>query len=289
MTLLSCTSPRGRSGAAAGLPLPWAAGRRTVPGMAGGLGTGWGAPPRWAWVVMVVGVVALLVLTPLAVRRGTVPAAEPGPVAGPGTTSAAPTSSAATSTSAAVEGTSVEVAVLGGSYVGTDAATDWPQVLGTQNGWEVTSFAADGSGFVADEESVTAIGARVDRVVAAEPDVVVLVGGRDDVEQPPSVVQEAAQDVLTRLRAGLPEATVLVVGVLWAGEPVGFLTTIDNALRGVAARAGVPFADARGEGWLDGGDEPLTTPDGGQLTEAGEQVVAERVGSALITAGVPAG
>jgi len=252
--------------------------------MVGGLGSGWGTPPRWAWVVMVVGVVALLVLTPLALRRGTVPASATD--AGDLPRSTSPTGTTAAETG----GAGLQVAVLGGSYVAAEGTgTAWPELLGTQEGWEVTSFAVDGSGFVVEAEPGSTLGARVDEVVAAEPDVVVVAGGRDDVRQAPSVVQPAALDVVTRLRSELPEATVLVVGVLWAGQPVGYLTTIDNALRGVAAEAGVPFADARGEAWLDAGDEALTTPDAGGLTAAGHQLVADRVGAALRAAGVPVG
>ena len=253
--------------------------------MAGGTGGGWEAPPRWAWVVMVVGVVALLVLTPMAARRGGGAAADTSRTAAPATTSAAPTTPAEPE-----DGGGVQVAVLGGSYVAGDGtSTPWPELLATQQSWEVTAFAAEGGGFVAEVQPGTTIGTRVDAVVEAAPDVVVVVGGRDDIRQEPGVVQPAAREVVTRLREGLPDATVLVVGALWSGDPLGFLTTIDNALRGVATELRVPFADARGEAWLDGGDEPLTTPDGAQLTEAGNRVVAERVGAALLAAGVPAG
>ena len=268
--------------------------------MVGGLGSGWGTPPRWAWVVMVAGVVALLVLTPLAVRRGAVDPAS-ADTGRPVAPTSSPPSGASPSAGAETAGTSaertgtgptagddVEVAVLGGSWVAAgDDEEGWPELLAEQTGWSVTSFAVEGGGFVEEAEAGTTLGARVDEVVAAAPDVVVVAGGRDDVAQPPGVVQPAARDVLDQLSTGLPDATVLVVGVLWAGEPAGYLTTIDNALRGVAGETGAAFADARGEGWLDAAGEPLTSADGGQLTSAGEEVLADRVGAALATAGVP--
>jgi lysophospholipase L1-like esterase len=117
---------------------------------------------------------------------------------------------------------------------------------------------------------------------------VVVEGGHDDYDQPPSVVQPAARDVLTRLRAGLPTAKLLVVGVLWPGRPAGYVTTINTALGGVAGEVGAPFADALGEGWLVVTGEPLTSPDGTHLTTAGHQLVAQRVGAALVAAGIPA-
>ena len=188
----------------------------TVPDVVGGLGSGWGTPPRWAWVVMVAGVVALLVLTPRALRRGTVDPASSGagdPAAA--SSSSSPTGAGPIGTAGAeTAGEDVQVAVLGGSLVAApDGAEGWPVLLGEQTGWSVTAYAVEGGGLV--EE--------------AEP---------------------------------------------------------DTTLRGVAGEAGVPFADARGEGWLDDAVLPLTTAYGTRLSDAGDRVVAERVGAALTAAGV---
>jgi lysophospholipase L1-like esterase len=258
------------------------------------LGTGWGTPPRWAWVVMVVGLVTLVVLTPIAMRRGTVPAGSVGFPAATPTTGAVPESPSATPTSGAPTGDRPTIAVLGDSFTADadpatgPAGTEWPELLAQQYPWTVTAFAADGSGFVTEDAPGTAFLARAEQVIAAQPDVVVVAGGHDDVDQPPGVLVPAARQVLTRLRAGLPDARLLVVGVLWSGQPAGYVTADNNALRGLAAEVGAPFADAFGEGWLTAAGQPLVTPDGAHPTAAGQAVIAQHIGAALVAAGVPA-
>lgn len=240
--------------------------------------------PRWAWVTIVVGLIVLVVLTPIAVRRGAVPATGLAQSqGGPRATAASPAAAAR-----------VDIAALGGSFTAGSAMdsgqqSEWPALLTAQQPWTVTPFAVSGAGFVHEDVPGTAIGSQVDRVIAAAPDVVVVAGGHDDARESPAAVQAAARDVLTRLHTGLPDAKLVVIGVLWPGQPAGFVTTINNRLRDLAGEVGATFVDALSEGWLNGSDPPLIGIDGVHPTDEGQAALAEHIGNALLAAGVPGG
>ncbi|GEA86658.1 SGNH/GDSL hydrolase family protein [Cellulomonas cellasea] len=114
-------------------------------------------------------------------------------------------------------------------------------------GWPIAVVdGVGGSGFLAPGEGEP-MPDRVDDVVAAAPEVVVVAGGSNDAFRgyEPAQVQAAATQLLTELRTGLPDATVVVLGpfvsVLLGGTQEDAMTA---AVRGAAEAAGVPFLDA---------------------------------------------
>jgi lysophospholipase L1-like esterase len=242
--------------------------------------------PAWAWIVIVMAVVAFAVMTPFALRRET-PRADQVARA----IAAAESAAAAADASAAAAAARVDIAVLGdsftsGSPMDSGPQARWPALLTSQYPWDVTAYATDGTGFVNQNGYPnTTFGWRVDRVMAAMPDVVVVAGGHDDADQSVAEVRTAAEDVVTRLRDGLPNAKLIVIGALWPGPPPASVTAINDALREVATDAGTTFVDPLAEGWLNDPGE-LIGQDGTHPTDAGHQALARRIGDALIAAGV---
>jgi lysophospholipase L1-like esterase len=129
---------------------------------------------------------------------------------------------------------------------------------------------------------------RVPAVVAADPDVVVVAGGTNDVFQGyrPDDVGRAAQQLLTDLRTGLPAATLVVLGPFPPTfEAVGAPDPTRDAVRAAAESAGAAFLDAGGivaaavhdrSEW-----DRYISPDGLHPNELGYSVLADALAADL--------
>ena len=114
-------------------------------------------------------------------------------------------------------------------------------------GWSIAVVEGfSGSGFVAGGGG-RPMPDRVPAVVAADPDVVVVAGGSNDVfgGYDAQAVGQAATALLTELRAGLPEARIVVVGpfptsLAELAEP----SPVRDAVRAATQTAGAQFVDA---------------------------------------------
>lgn len=120
----------------------------------------------------------------------------------------------------------------------TAAELDWP--VAVVDGVSGSGYVAPGAGRPMPD--------RVERVIAAGPDVVVVVGGTNDAGQgyPPQEVGTAAVDLLDDLRDGLPDATVVVVGPFpTSAEAMLGDHPVADAVRSAADAAGAHYIDAR--------------------------------------------
>jgi lysophospholipase L1-like esterase len=249
-------------------------------------------PPAWAIAALVLGLIAIGIMTPLAMRRGVVPA-DVIAAARASESAAAVASAAARTAAAAAQAARVDIAALGDGYTAGSAMdsgerSEWPALLGATHPWDVTRFAAGGTGFIAGRDTGTDFAARVPGIIAAKPDVVVVEGGHDDAGSPPAEVEAAARAVMTDLRAGLPDAKIVVLGVLWPDSAPGPVFAIDDSLQAVTAEIGGVFVDALRDGWFSGGNRRLIGSDGTNPTDEGHAALAQRIGDALSAAGVPA-
>ncbi len=115
-------------------------------------------------------------------------------------------------------------------------------------GWPIAVVeGVSGSGFLAPGAG-SPMPDRVDAVVAADPDVVVVAGGTNDAFQgyAPADVGAAAGRLLGELRTARPEATILVLGPFPTTlESATAADPTSDAVRVAAEAAGADFLDAR--------------------------------------------
>lgn len=190
-------------------------------------------------------------------------------------------SAAARSSSGAQEPT--RLVVLGDSYSAPSPASDgpeWPQLLAESLGWEATTAAVDGSGYVS-QGSGAAFGARIDGVLEQPADVILVAGGVDDlgVHPMPRIV-ENAEDVVARLARGVDGADVVVVSPFSNDEPGPLTREFSGELQRVASAQDLPYVDATewlvpGDDYF--GDDPARPDDRGQrrIATQMEQALSE--------------
>jgi lysophospholipase L1-like esterase len=171
--------------------------------------------------------------------------------------------------------TTPRLAVIGDSYsAGSNNGVTWPDLLAQKRGWSVQNAAIGGSGYVAGGED--AFPFRAGYVAeATTPDLILVVGSRNDKDEPEKI-RGAATTLFADLKQKAPQAQVVVIGPIWdsTAPPAGVLRA-NAETRAAAEAAGLPFVDALPLGWLN--DSALIQPDGVHPTDAGQQVLADRI------------
>ncbi len=236
--------------------------------------------PPWAILAAIgVALVALIGLVAAAYGFGAATAASAG---SSGSVGSAP--SPDSTGGGPADQSSPVAAFLGDSYTageGADGPGDSFTALAARDlGWVYEPFAIGGTGYVQPSPDLT-YGSRVDAVIAAHPDVVVIAGTRNDLGADPAEVRSAAADVFSRLRAGLPQAEIVVVGPIWTSRSVpADVSALDAAVGDAARAAELPYISALSDPWLDGSPE-LIAPDGIHPTQLGHEVLSRRLVEAL--------
>ena len=250
----------------------------------------WNEPPLWAWVVMVVGSVALAVLLPLGLNRTAPPAdaALQRPAA-----TATPTPSPAVAPPV-TDAPADRVVVIGDGY--TSGTTEgglgpdgWPALLEDRLAEadvpaDVDVTADVGAGFVATGASGLTFGGLADTADLAAADVVVVLGSRDDGPGISDQVAAAAEELLAGVVQRAPEAELVVVGPVWPEDPApaGARNNRD-VIREAATAVGATFVDPIEDAWLV--DEPELLGAGGVYpTDAGHAYLADRLEPAVRSA-----
>ena len=178
---------------------------------------------------------------------------------------------------------------LGDSYtsgwhgIGEDSA-GWPSILGVVRHWSVHDLAVAGTGFVNPGWTDQPIGSEVGAAIALRPGIVFVAGGHNDEDLASGPVALAADRVLDRLAAGLPDAVLVVIGPIWPdGRPKATIVRLRDHLRSRAAGLGALFIDPIAAGWFAGANERFIGPDGTHPTASGYRRIATLVGAALET------
>jgi lysophospholipase L1-like esterase len=178
---------------------------------------------------------------PAASPSATTPPASATPAAGPTSAAPSPTAPAADGPTLAFLGDSLTVGV------GAPPERGYAWQTAERLGWPIALVeGVSGSGFLAPGLG-DPMPDRVPAIVAAQPDVVVVAGGTNDVFWgfPPADVGRAATDLLAELRAGLPDAAVVVLGPLPTSfDAVDAPDPTREAVRAAAEAAGVDYLDA---------------------------------------------
>jgi lysophospholipase L1-like esterase len=170
------------------------------------------------------------------------------PAASPRTTPVVQTSSPAPSggvqASSTAAHTSPVVAFLGDDWTRGTGATEKPKrfttLLCAQLGAQERNFGVDGSGYAKSGLTGGPYASRVDQIVAADPQIVVVSGGRNDSSDAPTTAAEAARNLFATLHEKLPGAVLIAVAPFWGDsdlppEMVALSRAIDD---GVTAAGG---------------------------------------------------
>ncbi|NMR19748.1 SGNH/GDSL hydrolase family protein [Cellulomonas fimi] len=234
----------------------------TAAGRAGAAGPTAPDVTRRRWVIGLVAVLVAVVVGALVWSGRSVPddAAPAGsPTSAAATLEAGPTSSSTSggpgvapqpSADPPIAADAPRIGFLGDSLtegVGAPPERGYAWQTAEQLGWPLAVVdGVSGSGFVAPGLG-RPMPERVDGVVAADPDVVVVAGGTNDAFRgyPADDVEDAAAALLDELDTDLPDATVVVLGPFTSvltGGAGGDATAA--AVRAAAEAAGVEYVDA---------------------------------------------
>jgi hypothetical protein len=169
----------------------------------------------------------------------------------------------------------LRIAIVGDDYAaGVDNRVVWPTLMAERNGWSVDNFALPDAGFAADGKGGHAFTYQVDRAQAANPRIILIVGGIADAGLADAgPISVGAVDAINKIVLGGQQA--LVVGPTWYKTPVPkSVVRVSDAVRKVAENAGVPYLDAV--------DPPLLTrdemrPDLSGPDDDGQSVLADKI------------
>lgn len=211
--------------------------------------------------------------------------AEPAPPA----QSATPAQPAAPDSAApAAPAGPLPVAFLGDGYTagsprGGQGQANYTALLASKDGWKVTNDSVYASGYVADP----ALPTRLQKIVAAEPQLVVVTAGRADDRENPAAVGAAARQLYQDLKTGLPQAKVVVIGPMWIdGDAPARMLAVRDAIRGAATEAQLPFVDPIADRWFIGRDQDGVAANRIDLNDKGNQRLSQLVDEAVKGSGV---
>lgn len=171
----------------------------------------------------------------------------------------------------------VHAAFLGDSYtfgVGANVRTDgYAYRVARAEHWSADVVGLPGSGYVrVAEKDDKRISAGVASVIAAQPQVVVVECGHNDADLGIDLarVEPSALRDLRRLRAGLPDATIVVVGPVWlSGHPDSRVIAVRNAVHAAQRRIpGSLWIDPIAQRWFTGNFERHTGDDATMINYA---------------------
>ncbi len=154
----------------------------------------------------------------------------------------------------------------------------WPRLVAAEYGWKVVNLAVAGTGFMNPGWTGQPVASRVRAAVRARPDIVFIAAGHNNSRWSASTTAAAADAVVTKLRAALPDATIVIIAPIWQdGTPPARCLTLRDRLRRTARANGARFIDPLAEGWFAGSSHRFITADGIHPSDRGHRFIANRV------------
>jgi len=173
------------------------------------------------------------------------------------------------------------MAVLGdsiasGSPEGGNGVKGWPAIVAQTLGLTLFNRGQPGTGYtISFAQGGRPYPARVDEIIRNNPAVVIVEGSRNDLDA--EATKTAATDVLGKLRRGLPQARILVIGPIYSSETNVGTTPVNDAVKAAAASAGLTYVDTVKAGWFTGAAHSLIGSDGVHPTDEGHRYLAELI------------
>lgn len=195
-----------------------------------------------------------------------------------GCASPAAVSTAVTSAASSEE---LRLSVIGDSFTaGSDNDIVWPEILADRHAASLQNAGAGGAGYVAGADLAGTFADQIPDAVSTNPDVVLVVGSENDVDEDPAEVADEADALFATLADEAPTARVVVIGPIWSGDDLpAELYDVDAALADAAASAGLAYVGTLDDGWL--ADPDLLQDDGDHPTDDGQYALADAVEAAL--------
>lgn len=174
------------------------------------------------------------------------------------------------------------IAALGDSMTaGSKNEVIWPTVASEKLGVDVIVKATGGSAYTQERKPLID---QAKLAAVSHPSVIVIAGSIDDRKSSSEAIKAAASEVYAYLKQELPNTRVIVVGPFWDIAPVPGVREANAATKAAAEAAGLPFWDAIAENWLL--DRALIQEDGLHPTDAGQQVIAEKMAAKISETGI---
>ncbi|MBC7402212.1 MAG: SGNH/GDSL hydrolase family protein [Microbacteriaceae bacterium] len=215
---------------------------------------------------------------PIASSASATPSAAP---ATPSTAPAAPSVAPAPVAAASPK----KVLMIGDSIMkgyGLTPGAAWPELISATNGWDLTSLACDGAGFLApgspDECGNTFVD--VSRTAASHtPDLIIIEGSSNDFGQPNPQLLSATVTALTILRSEFPNAEIIGLSTVWSDtEPPAQLADINSQVEQAVIAVGGRYLDI---GQPFGAHPELLQGDDVHPTVAGQVALAAAIQTAI--------
>jgi acyl-CoA thioesterase-1 len=123
----------------------------------------------------------------------------------------------------------------------------WPELISATNGWDLTSLACDGAGFLVPGNSDECGNSFVDvsrSAAALNPDLIIIEGSSNDFGQSNSRLLSATVTALTILRSEFPNAEIIGLSTVWSDtEPPAQLADINSQVQQAVTAVGGRYLD----------------------------------------------
>jgi acyl-CoA thioesterase-1 len=179
----------------------------------------------------------------------------------------------------------LQVLTIGDSVMkgyGLTPGSAWPDLIPSTTGWNVTSKACDGAGFIAPgspEECGDTFGAVIRSASALTPDVVIIQGSSNDFGQSNAELLTATYNAVNAARSAFPKADIIGLSTLWSeSQPPSQLADTNSQVRQAVTAVGGHYLDI---GQPLGGHPELMQDDDVHPTAAGQRVLATAIQSAV--------
>lgn len=212
--------------------------------------------------------------TPSAASASVKSTATPSPTATPSATPPAPVAAAPT-----------QVLTIGDSIMrgfGLTPADAWPELISAANGWNLTTLACDGAGFLTPGSPDECGDDFVDvsrSAATLHPDLIIIEGSSNDFGRPNTELLPATLSALTILRSEFPNAEIIGLSTVWSDTaPPAQLAEISSQVQQAVTAVGGHYLDIGQP--LDAHPE-LMQDDDVHPTVAGQQLLATAIQAAI--------
>jgi len=165
---------------------------------------------------------------------------------------------------------------------GLTPADAWPELISAANGWNLTTLACDGAGFLTPGSPDECGDDFVDvsrSAATLHPDLIIIEGSSNDFGQPNPQLLSATVTALTILRSEFPNAEIIGLSTVWSDtEPPAQLADINSQVEQAVIAVGGRYLDI-GQPLV--AHPKLMQDDGIHPTAAGQVVLATAIQTAI--------